>query len=77
MLEMPQTRSLEESRTWNQICEKAHPNQHRQLRDKKHIISKLVHKSNIIQGEMVIYLDDASTKHFTFLIVPKSYILLV
>jgi hypothetical protein len=47
------------------------------LRDRKQIIPELVHKSNIIQGEVVIYLDDAGTKHFTFLIIPKSHKLLV
>jgi hypothetical protein len=47
------------------------------LRERKQIIPELIHKRNIIQGEMVIYLDDASTKHFTFLIISKSHILLM
>jgi hypothetical protein len=47
------------------------------LRDRKQIIPELVHKSDIIQGEVVIYLDDASTKHLTLLDIPKSQILLV
>jgi hypothetical protein len=47
------------------------------LRDRKQIIPELVHKSNIIQGEVVIYLDDAGTKHFTLLVIPKSHMLLV
>jgi hypothetical protein len=48
-----------------------------QLRDGEHIIAELVHKSDIIQGEIVIYLDDDDTKHLTLLVIPKSYILLV
>jgi D-Tyr-tRNAtyr deacylase len=47
------------------------------LRDRKKIVSQFIHKSDIIQGEEVIYLDDAGTKHLTFLIIPKSHILLV
>jgi hypothetical protein len=47
------------------------------LRDRKKVVSKLIHTSDIIQGEEVIYLDDAGTKHFTFLIIPKTHILLV
>jgi hypothetical protein len=47
------------------------------LRVRKYIVPKLIHKRDIIQGEEVIYLDDAGTKHFTFLIIPKSHILLV
>jgi hypothetical protein len=47
------------------------------LRDRKHIIPELVHKSDIIQGEVVIYLDDAGTKNLTLLVIPKSYTLLV
>jgi hypothetical protein len=41
------------------------------LRDRKQIIPELVHKSNITQCEVVIYLDDASTKQLTFLVIPK------
>jgi predicted translin family RNA/ssDNA-binding protein len=48
-----------------------------QLRDRKQIIPELVHKSDIIQGEVVIYLDDTGTEHLTFLVIPKSHILLV
>jgi hypothetical protein len=29
------------------------------LRDRKQVISQLIHKSDIIQGEVIIYLDDA------------------
>jgi hypothetical protein len=47
------------------------------LRDRKQIVPKLIHKSYIIQGEEVIYLDDAGTNHFTFLVIPESHILLV
>jgi hypothetical protein len=45
-----------------------------QLRDRKQIIPELVHKSNIIQGKIVIYLDDASTEHLTLLVIPKNRI---
>jgi hypothetical protein len=48
-----------------------------QLRDREQIIPKVVHKSDIIQGEIVIYLDDASTEHLTLLVILKSHILLV
>jgi hypothetical protein len=41
-----------------------------QLRDRKKIISELVHQSDIIQGEVVIYLDDASTEHLTLFCHP-------
>jgi hypothetical protein len=47
------------------------------LRDRKQVISQPVHKSDIIQAEEVIYLDDAGPKHLTLLIIPKSHILLV
>jgi hypothetical protein len=47
------------------------------LRDRKKIIPELVHKSNIIQGEAVIYLDDSGTEHLTLFLIPKSHILLV
>jgi hypothetical protein len=47
------------------------------LRDREQIILELIHKSDIIQGEVVIYLDDAGTKQLTLLVIPKSHILLV
>jgi hypothetical protein len=47
------------------------------LRDRKEVVSQPIHKSDIIQGKVIIYLDDASTKHLTFLIIPKSHILFV
>jgi hypothetical protein len=47
------------------------------LKDKKQVISQPIHKSDIIQGESVIYLDDAGPKHLTLLVIPKRYILLV
>jgi hypothetical protein len=47
------------------------------LRDRKQVISQPVHKSDIIQGEAVIYLDDAGPKHLTLLVIPKSHILLM
>jgi hypothetical protein len=47
------------------------------LRDRKHIVSQPIHKSDIIQGETVIYLDHAGPKQLTLLIIPKSHILLV
>jgi predicted ATP-binding protein involved in virulence len=47
------------------------------LRDKNQVVSQSVHKSDIIQGEAVIHLDDAGPKHLTLLVIPKSHILLV
>jgi predicted ATP-binding protein involved in virulence len=47
------------------------------LRDRKQVISQPIHKSDIIQGEEVIYLDDIGTEHLTLLVIPKSHILLV
>jgi hypothetical protein len=47
------------------------------LRDRKQVVSQPIHKSDIIQGEVVIYLDDAGTKHLILLVIPKSHILLV
>jgi hypothetical protein len=47
------------------------------LRDRKQVVSQPIHKSDIIQWESVIYLDDVGTKHLTLLIIPKSHILLV
>jgi hypothetical protein len=47
------------------------------LRDRKQVVSQPIHKSDIIQGEEVIYLDDAGTEHLTPLLIPKSHILLV
>jgi hypothetical protein len=37
------------------------------LRDRKQVVSQPVHKSDIIQGEAVIYLDDVGTEHLTLL----------
>jgi hypothetical protein len=47
------------------------------LRDRKQVLSQSIHKGDIIQGQAVIYLDDASTKHLTLLVIPKSHILLI
>jgi hypothetical protein len=47
------------------------------LRDRKQIVSQPVHKSDIIQSEAVIYLDDTDPKHLTLLVILKSHILLV
>jgi hypothetical protein len=47
------------------------------LRDRKQVVSQSIHKSDIIQGEAVIYLDDVDTEHLTLLIIPKSHILLM
>jgi hypothetical protein len=47
------------------------------LRDRKQVVSQPIHKGDIIQGEEVIYLDDAGTEHLTFHVLPKSHILLV
>jgi hypothetical protein len=46
-------------------------------RDRKQVVSQPIYKSDIIQGEAIIYLDDAGTKHITLLVIPKSHILLV
>jgi hypothetical protein len=46
------------------------------LRDRKQVVSQLIHKSDIIQGEAAIYLDDTGLKHLTLLGIPKSHILL-
>jgi hypothetical protein len=47
------------------------------LRDIKQVVSQPIHKSDIILGEAVIYLDDVGTKHLTLLVILKSHILLV
>jgi hypothetical protein len=47
------------------------------LRDRKQVVSQPIHKSDIIQSEAVIYLDDAGPKHLTLFVIPKSHILLV
>jgi predicted ATP-binding protein involved in virulence len=47
------------------------------LRDRKQVISQPIHKSDIIQGEAVIYLDDIGTEHCALLVIPESHILLV
>jgi hypothetical protein len=47
------------------------------LRDRNQIVSQFIHKSDIIQGEEVVYLDDTDTEHLTLLVIPKSHILLV
>jgi hypothetical protein len=41
------------------------------LRDRKQVVSQPVHKSDIIQGEAVVYLDDVGPKHLTLLIIPN------
>jgi hypothetical protein len=47
------------------------------LRDRKQVVSQPIHKSDIIQGESVIYLNDVGPKDLTLLIIPQSHILLV
>jgi hypothetical protein len=42
------------------------------LRDREQIILELINKSDIIQGEATIYLDDAGIKHLTLLVIPKK-----
>jgi hypothetical protein len=42
------------------------------LRDRKQIVYQHIHKSDIIQGEEVIYLDDVRTEHLTLLVIPKK-----
>jgi polyhydroxyalkanoate synthesis regulator phasin len=46
------------------------------LRVREQIIPELVHKGDIIQGEVVIYLDDVGIKHLSLLVIPESHILL-
>jgi hypothetical protein len=41
------------------------------LRDRKQVISQPIRKSDIIQGETIIYLDDADTSTIPFLSSPK------
>jgi hypothetical protein len=41
------------------------------MRDRKQVVSQPIHKGNIIHGKVVIYLDDAGTKHLTLLVIPK------
>jgi hypothetical protein len=45
------------------------------LRDEKYGVPQPIYKSDIIQGETVIYLDDAGTEHLTLLVIRKSHIL--
>jgi hypothetical protein len=47
------------------------------LRDKQQIIPQFVHKCDIFQGEVVIYLNDSRTKHLTIRVILKSHILLM
>jgi hypothetical protein len=47
------------------------------LRDRKQIVPQFIHKSDIIQDEVIIYFDDTGTKHITLLIIPKCHILLL
>jgi hypothetical protein len=70
---MPHTRLPEESRTYESDLRKSTLKSASQ----EQVVSQPVHKSDIIQSEAVIYLDDADPKHFTLLIIPKSHILLV
>jgi hypothetical protein len=60
----------------NPICEKHIKISIDKLRNQEQIVPQSVHKSDIIQCEVVIYLDDAGTKHFTLLVISKSHILL-
>jgi hypothetical protein len=48
-----------------------------QLRDRKQVVSHPGHKSDIIHGEAVIYLDDTGPKRLILLVILKSHILLV
>jgi hypothetical protein len=47
------------------------------LTDRKQVVSQPVYKSDIIQSEAVIYLDDVGPKYLTLLVIPKSHILLM
>jgi hypothetical protein len=59
---------------WIRFVKKTHS---KNMRDRKYAVSQSIHKSDIIQGEAVIYLDDVGTMHLTLLVIPKSHILLV
>jgi hypothetical protein len=47
------------------------------LRNRKQVVSQSIHKSDIIQGEAIIYVDDTGTEHLTLLVISESNILLV
>jgi hypothetical protein len=47
------------------------------LRDRQEIISQFLHKCDAFLVEVVVYLDDAGTKNFTLLVIPKSHIVLM
>jgi hypothetical protein len=47
------------------------------LRDRQQIISQFLHKCDVFLVEVVVYLDDAGTKNFTLLVIPKSHIVLM
>jgi hypothetical protein len=61
----------------NRICEKNTQISINKHRDRKQILPQFIHKSDIIQGELIIYHDDAGTEHLTLLVISKSHILLV
>jgi hypothetical protein len=42
------------------------------LRDRKLIVSQLIHKGDIIQGEVIIYLDDIGTEHLILLVISQK-----
>jgi hypothetical protein len=63
--------------TWTRFAKKHIQISINKLRDRKKIIPELVHKSDIIQCEAIIYLDDVGTEHLTLLVIPKSHTLLV
>jgi hypothetical protein len=60
----------------NQTCKKHIQISINKLKDRKQIVSQFIQKSDIIHGEVVIYLNDVGTKHLTLLIIPKSHTLL-
>jgi hypothetical protein len=75
---MPQTCLPEESRTCELDLQKKRTQiSINKLRDRKQVVSQPIHKSNIIQGKAVIYLDDAGTKHLPLVVIPKGHILLM
>jgi hypothetical protein len=75
---MSQTRLSEGSKTCESDLQKKHTQiSITKLRDGKQVVSQTIHKSDIIQDEAVIYLDDIGTEHLTLLIIPKSHIVLV
>jgi hypothetical protein len=73
MREIPQTSLPEESRT----CELDLWKRASKSTSTSWEIESRLYTGDSIQGEVVIYLDDAGTEHLTLLVIPKSHIFLV